>query len=123
MAARIDKIIDAPGKPGRKIIEGEPLPEDHPVYEAYVGQPTPSPPRTVRASVTRSPISIRPWAAGHAAVVAVRRSSRASSYAATSRPRCTSASPRSAPFPNSCAGLTPFELAPNRHLAQLPPPR
>jgi hypothetical protein len=51
MAARIDKIIDAPGRPGRKIIEGEPLPEDHPVYRAYVGKETP-PSARVRNPVT-----------------------------------------------------------------------
>lgn len=33
--------VDALGKPGWKIIEGEPLPEDHAVYHAYVGRPTP----------------------------------------------------------------------------------
>jgi len=41
MAARIDRIIDAAGKPGRRIIEGEPLSNDHPVWKAYVGNPTP----------------------------------------------------------------------------------
>jgi hypothetical protein len=63
MAARIDKIIDAPGKPGRKIIEGEPLPEDHPVYQAYVGQPTPLSAR-VRNPVTYLDSTVGGWPCG-----------------------------------------------------------
>src|SRR5260370_12582333 len=58
MAARINTIIDAPGRPGRKIIEGEPLPEDHPVYKAYVGRPTPDSPR-VRNPVTYFDSTVR----------------------------------------------------------------
>ena len=63
MAARIDKIIDAPGKPGKKIIEGEPLPEDHPVYQAYVGQPTPHSAR-VRNPVTYFDSTVGGWLCG-----------------------------------------------------------
>ena len=63
MAARIDTIIDAPGKPGRKIIEGEPLPEDHPVYQAYVGQPTP-PSARVRNPVTYFDSTVGGWPCG-----------------------------------------------------------
>jgi hypothetical protein len=63
MAARIDKIIDAPGKPGRKIIEGEPLPEDHPVCQAYVGQPTP-PSARVRNPVTYFDSTVGGWLCG-----------------------------------------------------------
>lgn len=63
MAARIDTIIDAPGKPGRKIIEGEPLPEDHPVYQAYVGQPTPDSAR-VRNPVTYFDSTVGGWLCG-----------------------------------------------------------
>ena len=63
MAARIDTIIDAPGKPGRKIIEGEPLPEDHPVYQAYVGQPTP-PSARVRNPVTYFDLTVGGWPCG-----------------------------------------------------------
>lgn len=63
MAARIDKIIDAPGKPGRKIIEGDPLPDDHPVYRAYVGQPTP-PTARVRNPVTYFDSTVGGWPCG-----------------------------------------------------------
>jgi hypothetical protein len=63
MAARIDKIIDAPGKPGRKIIEGTPLPEDHAVYQAYVGQPTP-PSARVRNPVTYFNSTVGGWPCG-----------------------------------------------------------
>jgi hypothetical protein len=63
MAARIDKIIDAPGKPGRKIIEGEPLPKDHAVYQAYVGQPTP-PSARVRNPVTYFDSTVGGWPCG-----------------------------------------------------------
>ena len=63
MAARIDKIIDAPGKPGRKIIEGGPLPEDHAVYQAYVGQPTPHSAR-VRNPVTYFDSTVGGWLCG-----------------------------------------------------------
>jgi hypothetical protein len=63
MAARIDKIIDAQGKPGRKIIEGEPLPEDHPVYQAYVGHPTP-PSARVRNPVTYFDSTVGGWPCG-----------------------------------------------------------
>jgi hypothetical protein len=63
MAARIGGIIDAPGKPGRKIIEGELLPEDHPVYRAYVGQPTP-PSARVRNPVTYFDSVVGGWPCG-----------------------------------------------------------
>ena len=63
MAARIDNIIDAPGKPGRKIIEGEPLPKDHPVHQAYVGQPTPDSAR-VRNPVTYFDSTVGGWLCG-----------------------------------------------------------
>ena len=63
MAAKIDKIIDAPGKPGKKIIKGEPLPEDHPVYQAYVGQPTPDSAR-VRNPVTYFDSTVGGWLCG-----------------------------------------------------------
>lgn len=63
MAAKIDAITDAPGKPGRKIIEGEPLPEDHPVYQAYVGRPTPSSAR-VRNPVTYFDSTVGGWLCG-----------------------------------------------------------
>jgi hypothetical protein len=51
MAAEIDRIIDAPGKPGRKIIEGRVLAAGHPVHDRYVGEPTP-PSARVRNPVT-----------------------------------------------------------------------
>ncbi|MFV9454740.1 hypothetical protein ACNJ7E_15000 [Rhodococcus sp. NM-2] len=41
MAAEIDEIIDAAGKPNRRIIEGNLLTKGHPVYDAYVGRPSP----------------------------------------------------------------------------------
>ncbi|MET8759243.1 hypothetical protein [Lentzea sp. NPDC004782] len=41
MAAEIDQIIDAPGRPGRKIIEGRLLSAGHPVHDRYVGESTP----------------------------------------------------------------------------------
>jgi hypothetical protein len=63
MAARIDKIIDAPGKPGRKIIVGEPLPEDHAVYLEYVGKPTPDSAR-VRNPVTYFDSTVGGWMCG-----------------------------------------------------------
>src|SRR5260370_7151375 len=63
MAARIDKIIDARGKPGRKITEGEPLPEDHAVYQAYVGRPTP-PSARVRNPVTYFDSTVGGWPCG-----------------------------------------------------------
>ncbi len=63
MAARIGKIIDAPGKPGRKIIEGEPLPEDHAVYRAYVGRPTPDSARA-RNPVTYFDSTVGGWPCG-----------------------------------------------------------
>jgi len=65
MAAEIHDIIEAPGKPGRKIIEGEPLAADHPVYEEYVGRPTPDTAR-VRNPITYfdSNVGGRPCACG-----------------------------------------------------------
>ena len=63
MAAKIDKIIDASGKPGRKFIEGEPLPEDHAVYQAYVGRPTP-PSARVRNPVTYFDSTVGGWPCG-----------------------------------------------------------
>jgi hypothetical protein len=63
MAAKIGKIIDAPGKPGRKIIEGELLPNDHAVYQAYVGQATPDSAR-VRNPVTYFESTVGGWPCG-----------------------------------------------------------
>ncbi len=63
MAAKIDDIVDAPGKPGRKIIEGEPLAEDHAVHQAYVGKPTPDSAR-VRNPVTYFETTIGGWPCG-----------------------------------------------------------
>jgi hypothetical protein len=63
MAAKIKRIIDAPGRPGRKIIEGAPLPEEHAVYQAYVGQPTPHSAR-VRNPVTYFDSTVGGWPCG-----------------------------------------------------------
>lgn len=63
MAARIDEITDARGKPGKKIIEGEPLPEDHPVYQAYVGKRMPDCAR-VRNPVTYLDSTVGGWPCG-----------------------------------------------------------
>lgn len=63
MAARITEIVDAANKPGRKIIEGELLPEDHPVYQAYVGKPTPHSAR-VRNPVTYLDSTVGGWPCG-----------------------------------------------------------
>lgn len=57
MAGRIDDIIDAAGKPGRRIIVGEPLPADHPVWKAYVGNGTPEH-SLVRNPVTYPPLTV-----------------------------------------------------------------
>lgn len=57
MAGRIDAVIDAAGKPGRKIIEGDPLSEDHPVWKAYVGNDTPEH-SLVRNPVTYPPLTV-----------------------------------------------------------------
>jgi hypothetical protein len=57
MAGRIDEVIDATGKPGKRIIEGEPLPDDHPVHQAYVGKPTPE------RSLVRNPVTYPPLTA------------------------------------------------------------
>jgi hypothetical protein len=63
MAAKIQSIVDAAGKPGRKIIKGEPLPDDHPVYQAYVGKPTPESAR-VRNPVTYFDSTVGGWLCG-----------------------------------------------------------
>ncbi|MDT0351662.1 hypothetical protein [Pseudonocardia charpentierae] len=63
MAAEIAEIIDAPGKPGKRIIEGRPLPESHPVYQAYVGRPTPDSAR-VRNPVTYIDSTVGGWLCG-----------------------------------------------------------
>ena len=60
MAAEIIDIVDAPGKPGKRIIEGDLLPADHPVYRAYVGQDTPDSAR-VRNPVTYLDSDVGGW--------------------------------------------------------------
>lgn len=63
MAAKITGIGDAANKPGRKIIEGELLSEDHPVYRAYVGKATP-PSARVRNPVTYFDSTVGGWPCG-----------------------------------------------------------
>jgi hypothetical protein len=63
MAARINDIIDAQGRPGRKIIVGEPLPKNHAVYRAYVGHKTPDSAR-VRNPVTYFDSTVGGWPCG-----------------------------------------------------------
>jgi hypothetical protein len=63
MAAKVTKIVDASNKPGRKIIEGKPLPESHAVYQAYVGKPTPESAR-VRNPVTYFDSTVGGWPCG-----------------------------------------------------------
>lgn len=55
MAARVDAIVDAVGKPGKRIVEGRLLPQDHPIWQKWVGQPTPEH-CLVRNPVTYPPI-------------------------------------------------------------------
>ncbi|KAF0845995.1 hypothetical protein [Nocardia caishijiensis] len=52
MAARIDGIVDAVGRPGRRIIAGELLDTDHPVWQAYVGDLAPAKSRSARNPIT-----------------------------------------------------------------------
>ena len=61
--SRGDDIIDAPGKPGRRIIEGRLLDDDHPVHRAYVGRPTPDSAR-VRNPVTYLDSEVGGWPCG-----------------------------------------------------------
>lgn len=63
MAARLNDVVDAPGKPGRKLLVGELLPTDHPVSKAYVGQPTP-PSARVRNPVTYFESTVGGWPCG-----------------------------------------------------------
>ena len=51
MAAEIDAIVDAAGKPGKRIIEGKLLPRTHPLWERFVGE------RTPEHSLVRSPVT------------------------------------------------------------------
>lgn len=52
MAAEIDQIVDAPNRPGRKMIEGRLLGKGHPVHDTYVDQDTPERVRGSRNPVT-----------------------------------------------------------------------
>lgn len=52
MAARITSIVDAKGKPGKRIINGKPLGEGDPVYDTYVDGRTPD-----RAVGVRNPVT------------------------------------------------------------------
>lgn len=61
MAAEIGGIVDAAGKPGRKIIEGAPLREGHPVHDAYVGQPSPARARGARNPITYIESQVGGW--------------------------------------------------------------
>lgn len=63
MAAEIHSIIDAPGKPGRKIIVGNPLSPDHAVYQEYVGKPTPASAR-VRNPINYFDSNVGGWPCG-----------------------------------------------------------
>lgn len=63
MAARIDAIVDAAGKPGRKVLRGKLLSEDDPIYKAYVGKPTP-PSARVRNPVTYFESTVGGWPCG-----------------------------------------------------------
>ncbi|WP_410876919.1 hypothetical protein [Nocardia sp. A7] len=52
MAARIDGIVDAVGRPGRRTIVGELLDMDHPVWQTYVGELAPPKSRSARNPIT-----------------------------------------------------------------------
>jgi len=52
MVAKINRIIPAKGKPGKRIIEGKPLGPGEPIWDNYVGGPTPA-----RALGVRNPVT------------------------------------------------------------------
>ncbi|MFD3705871.1 hypothetical protein ACFWUP_22260 [Nocardia sp. NPDC058658] len=52
MAAQIDEIIDAVGRPGRRTIVGKLLDKDHPVWQTYVDELAPAKSRSARNPIT-----------------------------------------------------------------------
>lgn len=52
MVGRIDRIVPARGKPGKRIIEGAPLGPGEPIWDAFVGKPTPEKAVGVRNPIT-----------------------------------------------------------------------
>ncbi|WP_213578499.1 hypothetical protein [Rhodococcus sp. USK13] len=52
MAAKIRTIVDAEGKPNRRIIEGDLLAEGHPVHDTYVGHRAPEKSLSARNPIT-----------------------------------------------------------------------
>lgn len=63
LAAEILDVVEAPDKPGKKIIEGVPLGPGHPVHDAFVGQPQPASAR-VRNPVTYLDAAVGGWPCG-----------------------------------------------------------
>ncbi len=64
MAAQIDGIVDASGKPGRKIMEGTPLSRGHPVHDAYVAKSAPERARGARNPITYIDSNVGGWRCG-----------------------------------------------------------
>jgi hypothetical protein len=64
MAAEVTDVLDAEGKPGRKVFEGEPLTEGHSVYDAYVGKPAPERARGARNPITYIDSEVGGWPCG-----------------------------------------------------------
>jgi hypothetical protein len=52
MVAKIKRIVPAKGRPGKRIIEGKILGPGEPIWDTYVGHPTPSRALGVRNTVT-----------------------------------------------------------------------
>lgn len=51
MAGRIDSIVEAVGKPGKRIIVGKLVPRTHPLWERFIGE------RTPEHSLVRNPVT------------------------------------------------------------------
>lgn len=63
MAAEITDVVDAEGKPGRKVFKGNPLKPGDPVYEAYVEKDAPERARGARNPITYIDSDIGGWLA------------------------------------------------------------
>lgn len=64
MAAEITDVVDAEGKPGRKVFKGNPLKPGHPVYEAYVERDAPERARGARNPITYIDSDVGGWLCG-----------------------------------------------------------
>lgn len=64
LAVAIREIVPAPGRPDRRVVNGDILQQGHPVYDDYVGAPSPAPPARNPVTYVESQHDLQPCKCG-----------------------------------------------------------